>query len=73
MLRVYEIWAGREETFSGSERKGGKEEGEEEKGAKSAAKGRKEHRRWQDQPFWTRLQWVPPAPDLAAVPQVSPA
>lgn len=68
MPTAYQIWAGREETFSGSERKGGKEEKE----AKSAAKGRKEHRRWQDQPFWTRLHWVPPAPDLAAVPQVSP-
>lgn len=73
MLRVYQIWAGREETFSSSERKGGKKEGEEKKEAQGAAKGRKEHRRWQDQPFWTRLHWVLPAPDLAAVPQVSPA
>ena len=51
MPTAYQTWAGREETFSGSERKGGKEEGKEEKEAKSAAKGRKEHRRWQDQPF----------------------
>ena len=51
MPTAYQTWAGREETFSGSERKGGKEEGKEEKEAKSAANGRKEHRRWQDQPF----------------------